>query len=240
MNRLVFGRSKLSDSRSNSLGLALLFEQASSRGHLQKKDDGSTLTFAFTIRNQFVSSMATILAGVENKSLLYNYQKDFFRSALTNASKNEVKAYVFGDPHDRNRTLAFIDKLLLHKIEVSQLAESITVSGRRFEPEFGFIIPTEQAQYRMVQSIFETYRDYGDSVFYDASAWSLANFYNMPYGEISGSYKKGEMVTEISSLIEWNEIDQSSYAYIIPWNDYNAPAFLYYLQDNGALASSAF
>ena len=221
-------------------GLALLFEQASSRGHVQKKDDGSTLTFAFTIRNQFVSSMATITAGVENKALLYNYQKDFFESALSNASKSQVKAYVFGDRYDRNRTLAFIDKLLLHKIEVYKLSENITISGRKFDPEFGFIIPTEQAQYRMVQSMFETYSNFRDSVFYDASAWSLANFYNMPFEEISGSYKTGDMVTEMSNLIERKEVDRSDYAYIIPWDDYNAPAFLYYLQENGVLASSAF
>lgn len=221
-------------------GLALLFEQASSRGHVQKLDNGNTLTFPFTIRNQYVSSMATIKASVENKSLLYTYQKDFFETALSNATKSQVKAYVFGDQHDRNRTLAFVDKLLLHKIEVYKLSEEITIAGRKFDEEFGFIIPTEQAQYRMVQSMFETYSDFRDSVFYDASAWSLANFYNMPYNEISGSYKTGELVTELNSLNDQKEVIRSDYAYIISWDDYNTPAFLYYLQDKGVLASSAF
>jgi len=31
----------------------------------------------------------------------------------------------------------------------------------------------------MVQTMFETYSKYRDSVFYDASAWSVANFYDM-------------------------------------------------------------
>ena len=221
-------------------GLALLFEQASSRGHLQKLDNGITLSFPFTVRNQFVSSLATITASVENKSLLHNYQRDFFKSALTNASGSNVGAYVFGDPYDRNRTLAFIDKLLLHKIEVYALNEEITISGKEFEPEFGFIIPTKQAQYRLIQSVFETYNEYRDSVFYDASAWSLANFYNMPYAAASANLKKGELITDLRKLVNKSQVEKSDYAYIIPWEDYNAPALLYYLQDHGVLASSAF
>ncbi len=33
-----------------------------------------------------------------------------------------------------------------------------------------FIVPTEQPQYRMVQTMFETYDTYQDSVYYDAWA----------------------------------------------------------------------
>ncbi|MEX0361435.1 MAG: M14 family zinc carboxypeptidase, partial [Allomuricauda sp.] len=44
-------------------GLALLFEQASSRGHKQTTAFGE-ITFPFTIRNQYVSSMATVKAAV--------------------------------------------------------------------------------------------------------------------------------------------------------------------------------
>ena len=59
-------------------GLGLLFEQASSRGIKQKTAYGE-ITFPFTIRNQFVSSLATVQAAVENKKLLRDYQKIFFR-----------------------------------------------------------------------------------------------------------------------------------------------------------------
>ncbi|MCK5371409.1 MAG: zinc carboxypeptidase, partial [Cyclobacteriaceae bacterium] len=97
--------------------LALLFEQASSRGHLQERARGE-ITFAFTIRNHYVSSMATVRATVENKQMMLKYQNDFFKSAIQNAKKNGVKAYVFGDEHDKSRTMAFIDKLLMHQIKV--------------------------------------------------------------------------------------------------------------------------
>jgi len=220
-------------------GLGLLFEQATARGHIQETDRGE-LTFSFTIRNQYVSSLATVQAAVENKSLLYNYQKDFFISAISNASKSKVKAYVFGDKYDRNRTLAFIDKLLIHKIKVYHLNESVSINGENFTPDNGFVVPTEQPQYRMIRSMFETHIDYRDSVFYDASAWSMVNFYNMPHGSMTGNIKLGTEILTAEDLHKENSFDQSDYAYIVSWNDYNAPAFLYYLQNGGVKVSTAF
>lgn len=220
-------------------GLGILFEQASSRGHEQETPMGN-ITFAFTIRNQYTSSLATVEAAVDNKDLLHRYQHDFFASAISRAAKSPVKAYVFGDPKDQNRNRAFIDKLLLHRIEVYKLPKSIAKSGRNFEPDFAYVVPTQQPQYRMVQTMFETYKTYTDSVFYDASAWSLANFYNMPYAALTAAAGLGERVTAETNVRQPDAIRHSSYAYLLPWDDYNAPAALYYLQKMGLKVLSAF
>lgn len=204
--------------------LAILFEQASSRGHKQKTAFGE-ITFPFTIRNQYITSFTTLKTAVENKAYLRKYQQDFFKSALTNASDSKVRGYVFGDSHDKNRTKAFIDKLLIHKIKVYK-------DGNRY------VVPTDQPQYRMVQTMFETYEKYRDSVYYDASAWSLTNFYNMK-AEPMRKIDLGKQVISTKDIIDIKEVKKSDYAYIIDWNDYNAPAALYYLQDKGIVASSS-
>ena len=72
----------------------------------------------------------------------------------------------FGDKNDQNRNKAFIDKLLLHKIKVYRINDR-------------YVVPINQAQSRMVKNFFETYEKYVDSVFYDASSWSVSNIYNM-------------------------------------------------------------
>jgi hypothetical protein len=220
-------------------GLALLFEQASSRGHLQETSMGE-ITFAFTIRNQYTSSLATVRAAVENKKTLFDYQKSFFKSALSNASKNGVKGYVFGDNYDENRTRAFIDKLLLHQVKVYNLTGDVTRNGKLYESENSYYVPTSQPQYRMVQTMFETYDQYTDSVYYDASAWSVANFYNMSYATVTGSMSMGTEVKQADNQTTVDEIKKTEYAYIIPWEDYNAPAMLYQLQDKGVRTMSAF
>jgi len=220
-------------------GLALLFEQASSRGHLQETNMGE-ITFAFTIRNQYTSSLATVRAGIENKKTLFDYQKAFFKSAISNASKNNVKGYVFGDAYDENRVRSFIDKLILHKVKVYQLASDVTRNGKTFKSKDSYYVPSSQPQYRMVQTMFETYDQYTDSVYYDASAWSVANFYNMSYTSISSNITLGTEVTRQNNVTQVNKVSKTDYAYLIPWEDYNAPAALYYLQDNGVRVMSAF
>ncbi|WP_282074233.1 M14 metallopeptidase family protein [Maribacter aquivivus] len=205
-------------------GLGLLFEQASSRGHRQTTAFGE-ITFAFTIRNQYVSGITTVKTAVNNKEYMRKYQQKFFKSALNNAAKSKVKGYTFGDVHDKNRTKAFIDKLLLHKIDVYRSGDSFTV-------------PTQQPQYRMVQTMFETYEKYRDSVYYDASAWSVANFYNMKYKSVN-ALNLGDKITETKNLISISPVQKSEYAYVIDWDDYNAPAALVYLQKKGIVASSA-
>ncbi len=206
-------------------GLALLFEQASSRGHVQDTDYGP-ITFPFTIRNQYTSSIATVKAAVENKAQLREYQQDFFKSANSSALQGGPAGYRFGDDFDANRVKAFIDKLLMHKIKV-------------YRDGNGFVVPTKQPQQRMVQSIFETYSAYRDSVYYDASAWSLANFYNINYASAK-SVNTGNEVTSTANMVSTQDVPQSSYAYVMDWDDYNAPAALYHLQKNGVVVASAF
>jgi hypothetical protein len=207
-------------------GLGILFEQASSRGHKQTTPFGE-ITFPFTIRNQYTSSITTVKAAVENKAQLYKYQQDFFKSALTNAAKSKIKGYTFGDAFDQNRMKAFIDKLLLHKIEVYKLGEG------------SYVVPTNQPQYRMVQTMFETYKKYKDSVYYDASAWSVGNFFNAKYKAVT-TLNLGEKVENTENLISTDPFPKSNYAYLINGDDYNAPALLYALQTEGLVLSSAF
>ncbi|MEQ9403535.1 MAG: M14 family zinc carboxypeptidase [Cyclobacteriaceae bacterium] len=220
-------------------GLALLFEQASSRGHLQESRMGD-VSFAFTIRNQYTSSLATVRAAIENKDLLYSYQRNFFESAISNANGSGVKGYVFGDEYDENRVRAFIDKLLLHKVWVYELNNTINAKGKTFKPGKSFIVPTSQPQYRMVQTFFETYSEYSDSVYYDASAWSVANFYNMSYAPVTSNIRPGNEVTRATNVTNASVAAKSDYAYLISWEDYNAPAVLYGLQKSGVTVNSAF
>ena len=206
-------------------GLAILFEQASSRGHLQETNYG-TISFGFTIRNQYLSSLATVEAAVDNKKMLRDYQKRFFDSSLKEFKDEKVKAYEFGDLYDQNRTKAFIDKLLIHKVKVYQSKDK-------------YVVPVNQRQSRMVKNFFETYDKYVDSVFYDASAWSMSNFYNMKSKKLK-SYTAESEVLSTKDLVKNVKVNKSNYSYILDWDDYNSVATLNYLQKNNLITYSAF
>ena len=206
-------------------GIGMLFEQASSRGHKQETQFGE-ITFPFTIRNQYISGMTTIKASVEMKDELIDYQKRFFATAITDADKKRTKGYSFKMGKDRNKTRAFIDKLIIHDIKVLKENDN-------------FFVPTKQRNYRTVRSIFETNTEFRDSIFYDASAWSIANFYDIDYNSSSKDIP-GVEVNNIDNLFTVNKLDESEYAYLINSVDYNIPAVINSLVNSGILVSTAF
>ncbi|MEM9933016.1 MAG: M14 metallopeptidase family protein [Bacteroidota bacterium] len=214
-------------------GLGLLFEQASSRGHMQRSDTW-TVTFPYTIRNQLVSSLATVRASVENKKRLLSYQREFFTDAIAKARTSPIKGYVFGHRYNHTRNKAFLSLLLQHNIKVYPISERLRQDGKFFEPGQGYIVPTEQAQYKMVQSMFESYTEFRDSVFYDASAWSQIHAYGIPFAEIRSALP--ELPTpliqeDLSPSVPL--VPEASYAYLIDSRDDAAMHALYFLQQKG-------
>lgn len=222
-------------------GLGLVFEQASSRGHVQQSST-KIVTFPFTIRNHVRTSLATVLASVENRELLLKHQQDFFKSALEEGKKSSIKAYVFGDSQDKGRTNAFVDLLLKHRIDTYPLSSDLTVGANRYEKGKAFVVPTDQRQYRMVRSMFEKVTKFYDSVFYDASAWTMSLGYGLPNDALSASvkYTKGEKVKAEDIVAKPAPVAKSDYAYLIEWNEYYAPKALYHLLENKVFVKAAF
>ncbi|MBX2963445.1 MAG: zinc carboxypeptidase [Cyclobacteriaceae bacterium] len=219
-------------------GAGFLFEQASSRGHLQETTT-TPLTFAFTIRNQFTTSLATVRASHSEREMLINLRLNFFRTAASQAKTNPVKGYVFGDANDLNRTYAFVNLLRMHEIEVYDLPRDMSISGKNFEKGKGFVVPTEQLNYIMVRSVFEKDITYTDSIFYDASTWSLVHAFNLPHAEIRGAVTKGNRIEKdlVKSIAP---VTKSNYAYIIESTDYNLHRAIYQLQEGGVIVKTAF
>ena len=206
-------------------GIGMLFEQASSRGHVQQNQFGK-LTFPFTILNQYISGMNTVKASVEIMDELKEYQQRFFSTALTDADKKRIKGYSFKMGKDRNKTKAFLDKLEIHSIKV-------------YRDKNNFFVPTKQKNYRTVRSIFETNKEFNDSVFYDASSWSIANFYDINYTS-STRQMEGSSIENLDNLFKTNTFEESNYAYLINSVDYNIPAVINSLLSNQIKVSTAF
>ena len=90
----------------------------------------------------------------------------------------------------------------------------MTLAGKNFEKGKAFVVPTEQENYLMVRSAFEKDISYTDSLFYDASTWSLANAFNLPLAEVKGPVQKGNLLKENLTRVP-AAVEKSNYAYII-------------------------
>ena len=220
--------------------LGLVFEQASSRGHLQDSRMGK-VAFAFTIKNHLTSSLATIRAAVGEREVLLKHLQNYFDSALEEGNKNPVNGWVFGDPSDDGRNKEFIDLLLRHKIKTYALEDDISLNGKTFKKGNAFYVPNGQKQYRMVRTMFEKPVTFYDSIFYDASSWTTALTYNMPHEQYKGKADLDGIELDRSKMSSgFARVSKSDYAYLIEWDEYYAPKALNYLLEKGVYVNTAF
>ena len=218
--------------------VAATFEQARSLGIVQESTNGP-LTFAFTIRNHLATSFSTIKGAVAEKAGLFKVQKDFFKYALEQGQKNPAKGFVFGDKNDQNLTQKFLGLLLQHHVEVYELADNLSQDGKTFEKNNSYIVPSAQANFLIVHSVFEE-NALKDSIFYDNTGWSIIHAYGLKYAKLNGTFSKGALVKNLPIASKSLNIEKGAYAYLINSSDYNYTKALYQLQLKNILVKTAF
>jgi len=201
--------------------IGILFEQASSRGHLQETTNG-LLSFPFTIKNQFTTTLSTLAGATALRIEFLEYQRDFFKQASVRATNYPVKGYVFGDKNDKAKTFEFATMLKRHQIEINYLPDGW--SDKNFDKESSFLVSLNQPQHSLIRGIFDKTLDYKDSIFYDITAWTMPLAFGLNYKELTGTINTG---TKVETLV-YPKGDvvgkQSSYAYLLEWDDLYAPA----------------
>jgi hypothetical protein len=212
-------------------GIGILFEQASSRGHAQESDNG-LLTFPFTIKNQFVTALSTIDAGVALREKLHNYQRQFYQDAAREAKSGAI---VFGDEKDAAKAYHLAEILQQHKIKVHEIKNDFTINGKNYKKGYSYIIPKNQRQSRLINAIFEKRTSFEDSLFYDVSAWTFPLAFNLDFNKKAPITQIGNEITQVA-LRNIPTIPESSYAYLMEWHEYYAPKALNLILEKGIRA----
>lgn len=222
--------------------IGILFEQASSRGHAQQTSNG-VLRFPFTIKNQFTTTLSTLEAAKNLRKELLDWQRDFYRTALTEAAAYATKAYVFGDEKDKAKTEIFVTMLRRHQIEVYNLAGNTTADGHGFKKGEAYVVPAAQPQHRLIRGIFDKTLTYKDSIFYDITAWTMPLAFGLPYAELSSTlYTQnllGDRITSEKAMAGKVTGGKSEIAYLVEWPEFYSPAALYELQSAGIITKLA-
>jgi hypothetical protein len=219
--------------------IGILFEQASSRGHLQESANGM-LSFPFTIRNQFTANLSSYKAANEMRVELNQWMKDFYKGIATETAADVNKAYIFGSKDDDARSFHLADLIIQHNIKVFSLNEDITLNGKEFKGKNAYIVPADQPQYRLIKAMFETRTTFQDSLFYDISAWTYPMAFNLDYMALNSKILNLANVTEVSKssleLAPGKVIGNAgAYQYAMEWSDYYVPKAAYDLMEAGFL-----
>ena len=234
-----FGKASTYPDANGSIGI--LFEQGSSRGHIQESVNG-ILTFPFTIRNQLTAAFSTLKAAQNMRVKLLNYMKGFYDDQIDPANKYE--SIIFGKQKDKSTVHHLAEVLNSHKIKFNTLSQDVEVNGTKYSKENSYIVPLNQPKRTLIRAMFDTQTSFNDSLFYDVSAWTFPLAFNVNYDKTDRFNKPGRLgikSEEVQNLerITGSVDDKSDYAYLFEPHDYYAQAAVYELIKNGLRVKTA-
>ena len=206
--------------------IGILFEQASSRGHLQDSINGP-LSFAATIQNQLTASISMLQGAVEKRQPLLSYQHEFYLSAKQQARSDKISGYVLTESADKTRLNALLKVLNQHQITVYPLRKDWQDEGEKFSAGTSYYVPLQQSQYRLLKAAFSTDTSFRDNTFYDVSAWTLPYAYNIAFKPVKNEPSKSILAKAwVDTPAQPAVLSAGAYAYAFDWHDQQAPLLL--------------
>jgi hypothetical protein len=221
--------------------IGILFEQASSRGHLQDSVHGA-LKFSDTIQNQVTTSLSTFAGALANKQALLDYQLDFAEQTKDLIKNDDLAGYILNEKLDQARFSKMLQILSAHQIQYFPLSKDVKVDGQTFDVANSIFVPLEQPQYRLIKSLFSTRKSFDNNSFYDVSNWNLPLAFNIQYQAVERQPKLDKQPVEKLKTVN-PALLPNAYAYAFSWQDYQAPKLLQRLLANKVkvkLAGDAF
>ena len=210
--------------------IGILFEQASSRGHLQESDNG-LLSFPFTIKNQLITAISTLKAAKSLRADILSYQKEFYKNSSIVSNKLKNEGIIFGNLKDSYRTNKLAEILERHEIKISKLESDVIHNNKIYKKDFSYVIPKNQKKFRLINAMFETRTEFIDSLFYDVSSWTLPLAFNMDYDLDFPIKKLNTNIEKINFEINY-DFSKSNYAYLMEYHEYLTPKALNKLLEN--------
>ncbi|MEM9302378.1 MAG: M14 family zinc carboxypeptidase [Pseudomonadota bacterium] len=173
--------------------VAMTYEQASARGLKARRIDGTELTYAETVRNHFVTSIATAETTARNRMRLWEDFLDYRRSAVAEGSREAVRAWAIPAQADQGGADRLAGLLARHGVEVYRLDEERRACGGSLaagtwlvpvaQPAKRFVrvamdpnVPMDEAFLARQEELRE--QDLPDEM-YDVTAWSLPLMFNI-------------------------------------------------------------
>ena len=213
--------------------IGILYEQPRVNGAVMKRDSGP-LEFTEAIHNHVRMSLSTLKGAYEQSDEFKKYQANFFKAMQRRASSAGFDAWVIGDGNDPVKARELMDLFKRHQIEFQTLDTEVKADGQIFKPGHAWVIPVDQRQFGLAQAMLEVRTKFEDNTFYDVSAWNLAMAYNLPIAKLSRLPS-----TSSNTAANFSTADPDAVAWVISWNQLNAPVVLQNLLEAGAVVRAS-
>lgn len=216
--------------------IAMTYENASVRGLVYRRSDGSLYTYQDSVRKHFTTQIATLEAAAIHRADLLNNFWNYNKSAIEEGKTGPIKAYIL----PRRGDTAAVDKLATllvdQGIEVQRAPGS--VNGY---PDGSYVISLAQPAKRLIRVLLDKQvdleadfakeqerrraRKLGDEI-YDVTAWSLPLQYNVESVAVSSPVTGSLQPYSPAAAPKPAAFGRATVAYLVPFRGRAAMHFL--------------
>ena len=219
--------------------LAATYEQASARGLVFRRNDGTDLHFRDGVRHHFVASIATAETTARNRARFLDSFWTYRKSAIEEGRSESVAAYAIKNEGDIAAVRKLAGILAEHGIEVSRATAAFTGCGREGDfPVGSLIVELAQPAKRLIRTILDAdvplggdfleeqerrrKRNLPDEI-YDVTGWSLPFNVNCSTSRRSPAMSFPQAITKSSpqgasaSPPRRSQGGRARVAYLAPW-----------------------
>jgi hypothetical protein len=213
-------------------GLAMTYENGSTRGLVVRRGDDTTITFRETVRRHFVTSVASCEVAANNRQKLldmfYRYQATALKQAEAGGSTRE---YILPRRGDTSAVDKLVQLLVLQGVEVDRPVAPFSADGKGY-PAGSYIVPLAQPEARLVEDLLAPQVSMDDkflteeerrrklrqrSEIYDVTAWSVPLQFNVEC-IASNTHTEGRVeLVKLGAAPAGYVEGKASVAYLVPW-----------------------
>lgn len=221
--------------------VAMTYEQASTRGLVFRQYDGNELHYRETVRNHFVTSLATAETVANNREKFLNDFYNYRVTAIEEGQEEDVRSYILPVQGDQAAVNKLAGLLSRQDVEVNRALTNFSACGESYEAG-SYVIRTDQPAKRFIRTLMdldvpmaeeflaEQERRRADNLpdeIYDVTGWSLPLMFNIQ-SNACNRVPRGDFELAGTELVQAGMVEggQASVSYIVPWGEATAVRFL--------------
>lgn len=213
--------------------IAMTFEQASPRGLVFARRDGGMLTYAHGVRNNVLTSLATLEIVAQNKNSFLSDYSAFRRSAIEDSTRAADRYVVLDLSERRYEAEALARRLAAQGIAVQRVPAN-SQQCRSTYTDGAIVIDMAQPQGRLIKTLLsestplaedfvaeqESRRDRGlNHELYDVTAWSLPLMDGVSATQCNRVDLGNAVPVAATDPISAITSGTGGFGYIVPWTD---------------------
>lgn len=218
--------------------LGMTYEQASSRGLVYRKSDGTLLSYGDGVLHHFTAALATAETAARNRDRILRDYLAFRREGIELGRRGPAE-YVLHSDVDPGRAERLARLLVRNGIRAHEAAGPVTAGGRTLAARGTFIVPMDQPAHKLARDLLDPHvpmdADFverqierrarrKDSEIYDLTAWSQSLLWDVDlYVE---DRPGGGLGTELSAEPDTvaSTLPAARVGYLMPWGTNTAAA----------------